>query len=93
VSAGGSWFLLEGDGKDAGPEGTPYFGGCFFFDVFFPSEYPEVPPLMMLETTGGGKARFNPNLYADGKVRSPLWMCVCVCVCVYAGCSGHLCGC
>jgi hypothetical protein len=27
-----------------------------------------VPPLMELETTGGGVARFNPNLYADGKV-------------------------
>eukprot|EP00884_Botryococcus_braunii_P016263 jgi/Botrbrau1/331/Bobra.0022s0288.1 len=51
-----------------GPEGTPYFGGCFFFDVFFPDEYPNVPPLMSLETTGGGKVRFNANLYNDGKV-------------------------
>ena len=23
--------------------------------------------LMTLDTTGGGRARFNPNLYADGK--------------------------
>ena len=51
-----------------GPEGTPYEAGCFFFDVFFPSQYPSAPPLMELETTGGGVARFNPNLYADGKV-------------------------
>lgn len=51
-----------------GPEGTPYESGCFFFDVFFPPQYPNAPPLMELETTGGGVARFNPNLYADGKV-------------------------
>ena len=51
-----------------GPEGTPYAYGCFIFDVFFPSDYPNVPPLMNLETTGQGRARFNPNLYADGKV-------------------------
>ena len=51
-----------------GPEDTPYYGGCFIFDVYFPDDYPNVPPLMELETTGGGVARFNPNLYADGKV-------------------------
>jgi len=48
--------------------GTPYESGCFFFDVFFPPQYPHVPPLLILETTGGGVARFNPNLYSDGKV-------------------------
>ena len=51
-----------------GPEGTPYFGACFVFDALFPPAYPDVPPLLMLDTTGGGRARFNPNLYADGKV-------------------------
>lgn len=51
-----------------GPEGTPYFGGCFLFDVLFPARYPDVPPLLSLDTTGGGRARLNPNLYADGKV-------------------------
>ncbi len=39
------------------------------FDVFFPSGYPNMPPVMMVYNTGGGKARYNPNLYADGKVR------------------------
>ena len=39
------------------------------FDLFFPAQYPAVAPAMKLETTGQGKARFNPNLYADGKVR------------------------
>lgn len=27
-----------------GPELTPYSGGCFIFDIYFPSQYPNVPP-------------------------------------------------
>ncbi|CAH2053643.1 unnamed protein product [Thlaspi arvense] len=27
-----------------GAEGTPYHDGLFFFDIFFPDEYPSVPP-------------------------------------------------
>ena len=46
----------------AGPEDTPYEGGLFVFDLFFPAQYPHLPPSMKLETTGQGKARFNPNL-------------------------------
>ena len=38
------------------------------FDVYFPAGYPEKPPMVNLDTTGGGRVRFNPNLYADGKV-------------------------
>lgn len=52
-----------------GPADTPYAGGLFFFDILFPGDYPTDAPLMLLETTGGGRVRFNPNLYADGKVR------------------------
>lgn len=37
------------------------------FDLFAPQQYPHVPPLMVLETTGGGRARMGPNVYADGK--------------------------
>ncbi|XP_031568634.1 uncharacterized protein LOC116303263 [Actinia tenebrosa] len=51
-----------------GPVDTPYSRGCFVFDVYFPSTYPNVPPLVKLITTGNGTARFNPNLYQDGKV-------------------------
>jgi len=51
-----------------GPVDTPYSRGCFVFDVYFPSNYPNVPPLVKLITTGNGTVRFNPNLYADGKV-------------------------
>ena len=51
-----------------GPEDTPYDGGCFIFDAFFPSGYPTAPPQLKFRTTGGGRVRFNPNLYKDGKV-------------------------
>jgi baculoviral IAP repeat-containing protein 6 len=52
----------------AGPENTPYAGGLFEFDCFLPMQYPNSPPSMNLCTTGGGKVRFNPNLYNCGKV-------------------------
>lgn len=47
---------------------TPYAHGLFVFDVYFPPDYPHVPPLVTFMTTGGGQVRFNPNLYIDGKV-------------------------
>ncbi|XP_073231634.1 ubiquitin conjugation factor E4 B-like [Porites lutea] len=47
---------------------TPYSRGCFVFDIYFPSSYPTDPPLVKIITTGNGTVRFNPNLYADGKV-------------------------
>ena len=56
-------------GELAGPEGTPYEAGCYVFDLFFPQQYPAVAPLMHFDTNGQGRARMNPNLYADGKVR------------------------
>lgn len=51
-----------------GPDETPYAGGCYEFDVFFPTEYPSSPMKVNLMTTGNRSVRFNPNLYADGKV-------------------------
>lgn len=51
-----------------GPAGTPYAGGLFEFHVLLPAEYPDVPPLVHIATTGNGAVRFNPNLYASGKV-------------------------
>eukprot|EP00286_Rhodomonas_abbreviata_P007524 CAMPEP_0181322120 /NCGR_PEP_ID=MMETSP1101-20121128/19058_1 /TAXON_ID=46948 /ORGANISM="Rhodomonas abbreviata, Strain Caron Lab Isolate" /LENGTH=531 /DNA_ID=CAMNT_0023430011 /DNA_START=33 /DNA_END=1629 /DNA_ORIENTATION=- len=51
-----------------GPEDTPYAHGLFEFDILLPADYPNSPPLVKFLTTGGGKVRFNPNLYADGKV-------------------------
>ncbi|XP_050666064.1 baculoviral IAP repeat-containing protein 6-like [Leptidea sinapis] len=51
-----------------GPSDTPYANGCFILDVYFPAEYPTVPMMINLETTGRHSVRFNPNLYNDGKV-------------------------
>ena len=51
-----------------GPKDTPYENGCYIFDLFIPHNYPEVPPKISLQTTGGGTVRFNPNLYNNGKV-------------------------
>lgn len=51
-----------------GPKRTPYENGLFEFDIFCPANYPDAPPQMHIKTTGGGRHRFNPNLYADGKV-------------------------
>lgn len=52
----------------AGPVGTPYAHGFFLFRARFPADYPASPPKVKFLTTGGGTIRFNPNLYADGKV-------------------------
>ena len=48
----------------AGPEGTPYFGGLFEFDIFAPTTYPATAPKVHLVTTSSNRVRFNPNLYA-----------------------------
>ncbi|KAI1849902.1 hypothetical protein JX265_013489 [Neoarthrinium moseri] len=50
-----------------GPKGTPYEYGFFEFDLYCPVDYPSSPPKVQFKTTGGGKIRFNPNLYDDGK--------------------------
>ncbi|CAN4087391.1 unnamed protein product [Withania somnifera] len=47
-----------------GDDGTPYHNGLFFFDVFFPSNYLNVPPLVHYHSFG---LRINPNLYNCGK--------------------------
>ncbi|KAK8849763.1 hypothetical protein IAR55_005099 [Kwoniella newhampshirensis] len=51
-----------------GPEGTPYENGCFIFDIFLPADYNISCPQVKAMTTNGGQYRYNPNLYADGKV-------------------------
>eukprot|EP01006_Ploeotia_vitrea_P038000 TRINITY_DN66192_c5_g1_i1.p2 TRINITY_DN66192_c5_g1~~TRINITY_DN66192_c5_g1_i1.p2 ORF type:complete len:589 (-),score=320.82 TRINITY_DN66192_c5_g1_i1:110-1876(-) len=47
---------------------TPYGGGCFVFDLFFPDNFPGSPPKVTLATTGNGTVGFNPNLYNNGYV-------------------------
>ncbi|XP_074626335.1 ubiquitin-conjugating enzyme E2 Z-like [Acropora palmata] len=51
-----------------GPSGTPYEGGFFYFLISFTPDYPIKPPHVVLKTTGGGRVRFNPNLYTNGRV-------------------------
>ena len=54
-----------------GPKDTPYEDGFYFFRLTFPKNYPFAPPKAIFETrynTINAKLRFNPNLYANGKV-------------------------
>lgn len=51
-----------------GPSETPYHFGFYYFDLRFPPAYPNEPPKVKITTTDYGRTRFNPNLYADGKV-------------------------
>lgn len=51
-----------------GSNGTPYGHGAYLFDIHFEDNYPNGPPKVNLTTTGSGQIRFNPNLYACGKV-------------------------
>ncbi len=51
-----------------GPKDTPYHNGLFEFHAYIPDGYPNTVPKVLLKTTGNGSVRFNPNLYANGKV-------------------------
>lgn len=48
-----------------GAAGTPYHDGLFFFDIQFPSDYPNNPPKIKYHSYG---YRLNPNLYPNGAV-------------------------
>jgi ubiquitin-conjugating enzyme E2 Z len=60
--------ITKMDAVIEGPVDTPYQGGFFYFKLKFPNDYPLSSPKVQLQTTGGGNVRFNPNLYACGKV-------------------------
>ena len=46
---------------------SPFRHGFFFFEIYFPVDYPAHPPRMKF-ITGDGQMRFHPNLYTNGKV-------------------------
>ena len=46
-----------------GAEDTPYKGGLFIIEVFFPYEYPEKPPIVKFETP-----IYHPNIKEDGTI-------------------------
>ncbi|KAG9232718.1 ubiquitin-conjugating enzyme/RWD-like protein [Amylocarpus encephaloides] len=51
-----------------GPSDSPYEFGFFEFAVKFSKDYPGKAPTVTATTTNGGRCRFNPNIYAQGKV-------------------------
>ncbi|KAK4099785.1 UBC-like protein [Parathielavia hyrcaniae] len=51
-----------------GPHETPYEFGFFEFAFKFNKEYPRKSPQVTATTTNGGRCRFNPNIYANGRV-------------------------
>jgi len=59
--------ILKGYAMIVGPSETPYFGGFYFFEFSYPSDYPHSPPSVKY-MTNGDNIRFNPNLYTNGKV-------------------------
>jgi ubiquitin-conjugating enzyme E2 Z len=59
--------MMKGYALIIGPSDTPYFGGNYFFEIGYPSDYPHSPPKVKY-CTNGNNIRFNPNLYKCGKV-------------------------
>ena len=51
-----------------GAPDTPYEYGFFEFAIKFGNDYPSKPPKVDARTTNNGRCRFNPNIYAGGKV-------------------------
>jgi ubiquitin-conjugating enzyme E2 Z len=59
--------MMKGYAMIVGPSDTPYFGGFYFFEFTYPTDYPHSPPKVKY-WTNGNNIRFNPNLYVCGKV-------------------------
>jgi ubiquitin-conjugating enzyme E2 Z len=59
--------MMKGYAMIIGPSDTPYFGGFYFFEFTYPSDYPHSPPKVKY-CTNSNNIRFNPNLYTCGKV-------------------------
>ncbi|KAI5848998.1 ubiquitin-conjugating enzyme/RWD-like protein [Tricharina praecox] len=51
-----------------GPPDTPYEFGFFEFSMKFGRDYPAKAPAVIALSTNSGRTRFNPNIYAGGKV-------------------------
>ena len=61
--------MMKGYAMIVGPTDTPYAHGYFLFNITFPTDYPSSPPQVKFMTKDpNARTRFNPNLYANGKV-------------------------
>ncbi|KAK2369480.1 putative ubiquitin-conjugating enzyme E2 [Trifolium repens] len=57
-----------------GAEGTPYHDGLFFFDVLFPSDYPNVPPRSRAQSEFEAQSlKYNENTFILS-VRTMMYM-------------------
>ncbi|BAM80559.1 Smt3-conjugating enzyme E2 [Cyanidioschyzon merolae strain 10D] len=63
VTENGQLNLLHWSCTIPGPAGTPYEGGLFRLDMFFPPEYPGKPPLCKFIPP-----LFHPNVFPSGTV-------------------------
>jgi ubiquitin-protein ligase len=59
--------ILTGYACIVGPEDSLYFGGYYFFEFKFPTNYPHSPPILSY-LTNTGNIRFHPNYYQTKKV-------------------------
>jgi ubiquitin-protein ligase len=59
--------MLKGYAMIIGPPDSLYQNGFYFFELTFPYNYPQQPPIVKY-MTNDGKTRFHPNLYRNGKV-------------------------
>ena len=59
--------MLKGYAMIVGSSDTPYFGGFYFFEFTYTTDYPHSPPKVKY-CTNSNNIRFNPNLYICGKV-------------------------
>lgn len=55
--------LTKWDGTLIGPTGTPYQGGIFNLEIYFPEEYPYKPPKIIFKTP-----IYHPNITPKGLI-------------------------